>query len=78
MVKRIRLEKITELPDAVTPNNINVGEVRTGVITRSPEIGRGLLLKKDNGGYFITSPVTEIFDIFRFKTQNSIYKIEYL
>ncbi len=77
-MKRIRLQKMAELPDAITPNNIGVGDVRTGMFDQEPEVGKSFFMQKDGGGYFVTSPVTEVFDIFTFKTENSIYQIEYL
>lgn len=66
----VTIEKLTELPDARHPHNIEVGYTRTGEFVAPPEVGKAFWL----GWNWRTSPVTEIIDETTFKTYNSVYK----
>jgi hypothetical protein len=68
---QITLTKTKELPDAEVSGNIPEGFTKDGELIAEPEVGRAFWL----GGYWRTSPVTEIIDKDTFKTLNSIYKI---
>jgi len=74
---KIKLIKISELPNALHPNNIVVGhEVVRSVdseLFKPPELGERFWL-----GWFSTSEVREIVDENTFKTWSSIYKWEKL
>ena len=63
------LEKISELPDAIHPNNIEVGYVHVGELFADPEVGKCFWV-----GWFQTSIVEEIIDESTFRTCNSIYR----
>lgn len=66
----IKLEKITELPDARHPNNIEVGYIKTGLFVSEPIVGKSFWI----GYNWATSTVTEIIDKNTFKTLNSTYR----
>lgn len=68
---KIRLEKIEELPDAVTKNNIPVGFTTEGEAFTRPQVGKQFIV----GQELRTSVVEEILSEDTFKTRNSIYKI---
>ena len=68
----IRLEKLTELPDAKHPNNKEVGYTKEGTFIEAPKVGETFLV----GMQFQTSIVNEIIDKNTFKTLNSTYKWE--
>lgn len=74
------LVRITKLKDEAFngrhPNGINEGYERTGTAENKPTIGERFYVGGWNG--FSTSPVTEIIDNNTFRTQNSVYKIEYI
>lgn len=74
---RVKLTKVSELGDALHPNNIETGfEKIVDVDERyfdEPEIGQ-----RFNLGFFSTSGVQEIIDDHTFKTYNSIYHWEVL
>lgn len=67
---KIILEKISELPDAMHPNNIEVGHLQTGELISEPEVGKCFWV----GYFWRTSIVKEIIDENTFKTCNSIYR----
>ena len=67
----VTIEKLTELPDARHPHNIEVGYTHTGKFINPPEIGERFYV----GPTWSTSPVMEIISDTVFKTLNSIYKI---
>jgi hypothetical protein len=67
---KIKLEKLNELPDALHPNNIEVGYVKEGEFLSEPKIGECFYV----GHYWRTSTVKEIIDEYTFKTCNSIYR----
>ena len=67
---RVRLEKLTELPNALHPHNIEVGFVKEGVLVAVPKVGESFWL----GLRWSTSVVTEIIDDRTFKTCNSVYR----
>lgn len=64
------LEKISELPDAMHPNNIEVGRVVVGDLFADPQVGKCFWV-----GWFRTSIVKEIIDENTFRTCNSIYRL---
>ena len=68
---KIRLEKIEELQNAVTKNNIPVGFTTEGEMFTKPQVGKQFLV----GHELRTSIVEEILNDNTFKTRNSIYKI---
>lgn len=65
----VRLEKLSELKNALYPNNIEVGFVEQGEFIAVPKIGECF----EVGSNFNTSVVREIIDENSFKTDNSIY-----
>ena len=66
---KIKLEKLSELPDAIHKNNIEVGFIKEGIMTDEPKIGEAFYI-----GYgWRTSTVKEIVDEHTFKTCNSIW-----
>ena len=67
---KIILEKISELSDAIHPNNIEVGNVQVGDFNSKPEVGKCFWV----GNHYRTSTVKEIIDDSTFKTCNSIYR----
>jgi len=67
---KIKLEKLSELPDAKHPNNIEVGHVTEGKFNGEPQIGEAFWV----GFHWRTSVVTEIINENTFKTCNSIYR----
>ena len=75
----IKLTKLTELSDALHPNNIEEGRVEIFNIKDSlfkkPIVGKRFTLTSLSN-WFSTSPVQEIIDENTFKTLNSIYKWE--
>lgn len=71
---KIKLEKIKELPNAIHPNNIEVGFAHVGEFISAPAIGECFWV----GSGWRTSVVTEIINENTFKTCNSIYRFTYL
>lgn len=67
---KIKIEKLKELPDAVHPNNIEVGYVKIGSMFREPTVGERFRV----GLSWSTSVVQEIIDAHTFRTRNSIYR----
>lgn len=72
-MKKVKITKLTELPDALHPNNIQEGFSKIGFIEREPTLG-----ERFNVGQFSTSSVQEIIDSNTFKTYSSVYKWEIL
>lgn len=73
----VKLTKLTELPDALNPNNIPEGFTKTVEYNNNdqfypPEVGYRFWL----GRSFSTSGVIEIIDEHTFKTYSSIYHWE--
>ena len=66
---QIKLEKISELPNAKHQNNIEVGHIETGWFMNEPVVGEAFWV----GFGWRTSRVTEIIDENTFKTENSTY-----
>jgi len=66
----VRIEKISELPDAVHPCNIPVGYVKEGTFFDYPKLNCRFRV----GAGWSTSVVREIIDSQTFRTLNSIYK----
>ena len=71
---KIKLEKLKELPDALHPNNIEVGYVKEGEFNAKPEVGKPFYI----GYNYRTSDVQEIIDEFTFRTYNSIYRYSFI
>jgi len=67
---QILLEKLNELPDAIYPNNIDVGFKKVGDLINPPKVGEAFYI----GYYWCTSVVVGIIDDNTFRTLNSIYK----
>ena len=67
---KIKLEKLSELPDAIHKNNIEVGKVVEGELLSEPKVGELFWV----GSWYRTSTVKEIIDEHTFKTCNSIYR----
>lgn len=67
---KIILEKLNELPNALHPNNIEVGFCKEGELMEPPKVGETFWV----GRTWRTSQVVEIIDANTFKTLNSIYK----
>lgn len=67
---KIKLEKLQELPDALHPNNVEVGYTKEGYFVEEPRIGECFWV----GDFYRTSFVKEIIDENTFKTCNSIYR----
>lgn len=65
----VRIEKLSELKNAINPNNIKEGYITEGSFIKPPQIGERFWV-----GSFSTSPVQEIMDKNTFKTRNSIYR----
>lgn len=66
----IRLQKLTELPDARHPHNIAEGFTTKGEMLSPPKLGERFYV-----GYgWSTSAVQEIIDTHTFRTYNSIYR----
>jgi hypothetical protein len=74
---KIKLTKLTELEDALHPNNIEEGYETIRDVEEKyfeePQIGR-----RFNVGRFSTSGVQEIIDKNTFRTYSSIYRWEYV
>lgn len=74
---KIKLTKLSELKDALHPNNIETGfetvEDVYGDYFEAPQVGR-----RFNVGFFSTSGVQEILTENSFRTYNSIYRWEIL
>lgn len=72
---KVRLIKLSELEDALHPNNIEVGYETTREVDEKhfekPKIG-----KRFNVGTFSTSGVQEIIDENTFRTYSSVYRWE--
>ncbi len=68
--KLIRIEKLNDIEDAYFYNNIEVGYVRDGHFISNPEVGKYFYV----GFHWRTSMVKEIINSSMFKTQNSIYR----
>lgn len=75
MSKKIRLTKVTHLMDIPHPNGIDEGFEVIGTTNLEPEIGINYVVSRYNGGYLVTSPITEVISSTHFKTKNSEYKI---
>lgn len=60
---------MTELPDALHPNNIEVGKIKVGELISEPKVGECFWVDG-----FKTSTVKEIIDENTFRTCNSIYR----
>lgn len=69
---QVKLQKVTELSDALHPNNIEVGFERVGEFIKAPEVGDVFYVD----WYWRTSTIQEILDDSHFRTYNSIYKWE--
>jgi hypothetical protein len=67
---KIRLEKLSELADARSPNNLPVGFVEVGEMYVEPKVGENFWVGRD----FRTSKVQEVIDDHTFRTHNSIYR----
>lgn len=67
---KIRLTKISELPDAIWKMNIEEGFVKEGELVAEPKVGEPFYV----GNGWRTSYVKEIIDQNTFKTCNSIYR----
>jgi hypothetical protein len=65
----VRLEKLSELPDALHPNNVEIGFVKEGPFVAEPKVGENFWVGSD----WRTSTVKEIINEGVFKTCNSIY-----
>lgn len=69
--------KITKIKDTKFdgnhPNEINEGYTKQGILYNPPKVGESVRV-----GSLLTSTVTEIINNDLFKTENSVYKIEYL
>ena len=72
----IKLTKLQELPDAIHPNNIEVGFKKTLYVDKVLKPMKGVRFPPMS--YWSTSIVTEIIDENTFKTLNSVYKWEVL
>ena len=72
---KVKITKVTELPDALHPNNIAEGWTKTVEVDmytfEPPMIGR-----RFNCGGFSSSGVQELIDNFTFRTYSSIYRWE--
>lgn len=68
-MKTVSIKKLSELPDAKHPNNIDVGYERQGNFIAAPEVGECFWV----GHEWRTSTVVEILSEHTFKTRNSIY-----
>jgi len=86
-MKRIKITKLEERPDAEVKNNIAVNSYRIGTMIDEPKVGSRFRLYDviSINGFeprsltgFWTSTVEEIIDDKTFKTVNSIYIIEEL
>ena len=73
LVKRIKLVKLEELPDALYPNNIKIGYEKIGEFYDNPVVGECFYC-----GTLRTSAVQEIIDENTFKTFNSIYQFSFI
>lgn len=67
---KVKLYKVSELPDAMVPHNISIGYVCEGTLYTDIVIGRPVDI-----GLIRTSVVTEIINESTFKTMNSVYHI---
>lgn len=70
---KVKIEKTSELSDAVVPNNIPTGFSTTLEVSSIdlPVVGECFRI-----GYFRTSTVMEIIDANTIKTMNSVYRWE--
>ena len=75
MKQKIRITKVTELNNALVPNNISEGSVHTGEMSQIPTIGERFTIYGEQN-FFSTSVVQSIIDSNTFKTCNSIYRWE--
>lgn len=79
-MKIIKLIKLQELPDALHPNNIDIGQTFEGTWVEAPTIGERFELRpiSDLPGKrgVTTSGVQEILPNNTFRTYSSIYKWE--
>jgi hypothetical protein len=73
----VRNARITKLEDTKFngkhPNKINVGYVKEGILWQAPIVGQSCCV-----GSICTSVVTELINEGSFRTENSVYQIEYL
>ena len=69
--KKVTIEKLSELDEAIHPNNILEGFTKTGDFISPPKVGENFWV----GCSWRTSTVKEIINDTTFKTCNSIYKI---
>lgn len=77
LIKKVRVTKTHDNFNGNHPTGIGEGYSREGFIEKEPTIGESFLVNR-LGGYFVTSPVTEIIDGNTFKTENSTYKWEFI
>ena len=77
IIMKIKLTKLTELEDALHPNNIDEGYTTTREVNEKyfeePKLG-----SRFNVGTFSSSAVQEIINENTFRTYSSIYKWEYV
>lgn len=93
LVRRVRITKINELPDALYPNNIPEGQAREGFVyageSEKPKAGECFIVWgtktvglperfSERVGGFRTSTVQEVISDTVFRTYNSIYQLEFL
>jgi hypothetical protein len=75
----VTIYKLNSLLEHPHPNNIEEGYTRTGAMKDFPKIGEPFIVQR-MGGFFVTSPVTEILeshlDMIIFKTENSVYRVD--
>jgi len=80
--KHISLIKVGDAYDAMYtskehPNGIITGYIVIGTVVNSLKQDHSLILAREEGGYFHTSPVKEINEKEKtFTTVNSVYKYE--
>lgn len=81
--KRVKLTKVGltgRIPDGLHPNGIEVGYIEEGYMVEPPKVGEMFLLYPHNKvtppPHFHTSLVTEVISDTKFRTLNSLYKIE--
>ena len=72
---KIKITKLEELPDALYPNNIEIG-YETIREMKEEYFREPCIDERFNIGTFSTSPVQEIINEHTFRTYSSIYKWE--
>lgn len=79
---KVKLTKLTELPDALHPNNIPEGAVHKGWMRTKPTLNERFYVYSEGYTNFSTSGVQEIISEdetqITFKTYSSIYQLTYL